>query len=734
MKKLLFTLITVFAVSCLTAQTAYTSAQSGNWTDPATWGAAAYPVPGDTVTINAPHNVVLNTDTLGTGDTLGISLFVDNGAFLTHTQTADSSYGVIIGLDQYFKIKGYVNVDFVAVAGYLTTGGAVRQCDTVHVFPTGRIETTRNFGMAFCNSRIDGVIVAGDSLVNGSYVPYTDGRIEGKGRISASVFYHGAWDDIFGIKGTVFDANIPNNSTVAGATWRGGVDSDWDNASNWSQGVVPDSSYNIAILTVADSVRPVLDSVNGRGASMAINMGDTLIIKPSATLTLEGEFMNYGYLKLESDATNTASFISEDNVSGSGNVTVQNYITDGAWHFVSPPTTETTLHNYFFFGSPKTWLQYFDEASNNWVYIVALATPVNVGQGYRLWVDANSRSNVTVEYSGDITIAAQATSLDWSGPANGWNVLGNPYTAAFDFDTGPWTFIGTEKTIWIWDQGSGGYLYWTESQTGNKGNGIIPIGQGFFVHGLNAEAFVLLDPSYRTHSSQAFYKSKEEREDNRLSITVSKGQFRDEAQIAFGANGTEGFDNGWDASKLFSPLEAPQIYLVEEDREQSIDYLPLLQSDERTVALNLEVGEDGQHTFSAKVSQLENTRIILEDLQTGELQDLGNNPVYTFDASVGDNPERFVVHFYASATGIGHSNMNDEMNIYANDKTISISFAENLSKSGNVTVVDMYGRTLVSQQFEESNLFSIPVNVRNNYLIVRVVSEGNVFTQKVFIK
>ena len=734
MKKLLFTLFAVAAVHFLSAQTTYISDQSGDWTDPATWGVVSgYPIPGDIVTISGGDHIVLDTDTVGPGDTLGISLYVEEGGLLTHLQTADSTYGITIGVDQYLKVKGYVNVDFVAVAGYLTANLEVRNADTVHVYATGEIVTTKNFGMAFCNSLIDGSIEAGDSLVNGSYVPYVDGIIEGKGRISAARFYHGVHDHIFGIQGTVDSSNIAPNSTVAGATWRGGVDDDWDNAANWSQGVVPDDTYNIAILTLADSTKPVIDDgVTAEGISLTINTGDTLIMEPTATMTLSSSFFNNGYLLQKSNSASTASFINEESIGGSGNTTIQSYIGDGAWHFVSAPTTGTTLHNFFFHGSPKTWVQRFDEALNSWVYLSSLSDPINVGEGYRLWVDPSSRSDVTINYTGTTTISPLGKALDWSGVGNGWQVLGNPYASAFDFDEGPWNFIATENTIWIWDQSAGGYVYWTESGSGSKGNGVIPIGQSFFVHALNGEAFVLLDPSYRVHSSQAFYNF-EENEDSRLSIVVSDHRYRDEIQVAFGSNGTDDFDNGWDASKMFGLEEAPQLYLVEEEREQSIDYLASLQ-DSRTVALSFIAGKDGEQTFTAHLENFGSTAVILEDLSNGTIQDLGNNPVYVFEASPSDNPNRFKVHFYANPNGIGDSNLSEETNIYARDKNIYISFAENLNKSGNVIVVDMFGRTLISQNFENNNLFSIPVNISSNYVIVKVVSEGNVITKKVFIK
>jgi len=64
-------------------------------------------------------------------------------------------------------------------------------------------------------------------------------------------------------------------------------------------------------------------------------------------------------------------------------------------------------------------------------------------------------------------------------------------------------------------------------------------------------------------------------------------------------------------------------------------------------------GVSGTFTISAtSLEYMLETDIILEDLKTGILQDLHDNPEYIFTGMPGDNPNRFLVHFFYVPTGI----------------------------------------------------------------------------------
>jgi hypothetical protein len=47
---------------------------------------------------------------------------------------------------------------------------------------------------------------------------------------------------------------------------------------------------------------------------------------------------------------------------------------------------------------------------------------------------------------------------------------------------------------------------------------------------------------------------------------------------------------------------------------------------------------------------------------------------------------------------------------------------------------DMYGREVLAQPLEQTNLMKIPVQLSNSYLVAKVISNSKVFTSKVYIK
>jgi len=56
-----------------------------------------------------------------------------------------------------------------------------------------------------------------------------------------------------------------------------------------------------------------------------------------------------------------ASFIDNGTITGSGssNVTVERYLTDGKWHFVTSPVDNATVNSLYFDHSPDVWLKKF---------------------------------------------------------------------------------------------------------------------------------------------------------------------------------------------------------------------------------------------------------------------------------------------------------------------------------------------------------------------------------------
>ncbi len=181
----------------------------------------------------------------------------------------------------------------------------------------------------------------------------------------------------------------------------------------------------------------------------------------------------------------------------------------------------------------------------------------------------------------------------------------------------------------------------------------------FIIHATGSSPAITIPASQRDNSHPQFLKSGKSSigaYKNALIIKARNNRFEDKVQISFGDSATDGFDNGWDGTKMFGSDKAPQLYLVQQGIDQSYDYLPTLtEGKEKTVAMSYIPGAAGTQEFTADFVNLGKTVVSLEDLKTGKVQDLNKNHVYTFTGSKADNPARFLLHFNATVTGINET-------------------------------------------------------------------------------
>jgi hypothetical protein len=147
-------------------------------------------------------------------------------------------------------------------------------------------------------------------------------------------------------------------------------------------------------------------------------------------------------------------------------------------------------------------------------------------------------------------------------------------------------------------------------------------------------------------------------------------------------------------------------------------------------------GIDGEQVITAEMVNFSEMNVTLEDLKTGEKQQLKQNPDYTFMGSKADDPERFLLHFNSSAYGIDDPGSLSESNmkIYASGKTIFIkSTGDAISQGGVLCLYDLTGRQLAEYPFEKGGLVNVKVDFSNAYLIARVIKPSEVRTAKVYI-
>lgn len=506
------------------------------------------------------------------------------------------------------------------------------------------------------------------------------------------------------------------------------VNGNWSTTSCWQNDALP-ASNEIAIVRAAATVDGAYSY-----ADLTIEATGSVTISPEKSLTITGTLTNNAGtsgLVIQSTSEGDGSLIY---ATGTPNATVQRYVTTTRWNMVTPSTTGVTVQTFFDASGNDSWLTWFDEsvgtggsAGAGWEYLTTLSDDVNVGQGYNYYPSANE----TVEFAGNLQSADLSPTITYTHESKGYNLIGNPYPSALYWD-GTWTMSNVESTIWIWNGSDGQY----QSLPGGLATHHVPVGQGFFVRADASDPTITIPASKRAHNTQAFLKNSENVINNdydRLSIKAQNNSYEDNIHICFGANGSNEFDNGFDATKMFGLTEAPQLYIVEQELKQSYDYLPLLiEGENRTVTMSYIPGASGQQHLIADLTYLPETHVTLEDLQTSTTQNLNKNPVYVFNGTKDDDPDRFLLHFAWSPDGIADEFVpKTDVYIYSYGKDIYIQ--SEVYNQGEITVCDMLGRTIYKNRYH-NNMEKIRLDINNSFVVVRVVTQQGVKSEKVYIK
>jgi len=484
--------------------------------------------------------------------------------------------------------------------------------------------------------------------------------------------------------------------------WTGAANNAWDNTANWDNEQVPASNANVTIPATA----PNYPTVNT----------PTTINK----------------LTIESSATGTGSLLDNGNLTVTNNSSIKRYISGNKWHLLSSPVANA-LSGVFHLttGQADIYIREYDPNSNTWSFITNLTTPLAVGKGYGIWADTqtNSTPDPVVTFNGQFNTGTINIPL----VPNAWQVIGNPYPSALN-----WTLVDKTANLlnsgsaYFWRQslngGNGGYAAHDGVVASNGATNIIPPMQGFFVKANSTS--LTFDNSMRLHTTQQLYNKSTASLNDMIRITASNGaNYTDEALVIFNSNATNGFDTQFDALKLFSNnINAPEIYTVADNNKLVFNRFG---SYPAAIPLNVRLGVNANITLTA--SEFDNydanISIKLEDMLTGTIQDLRQNPSYTFAANIGENNNRFVIHF-AQITGINENN-GGNVSIYAYENTIYVNTNE---KVKDISVYNMLGQLINSVDGNGKSIQTISLKDATAYYIVKVTTDKGVRTEKVFIK
>jgi hypothetical protein len=452
-------------------------------------------------------------------------------------------------------------------------------------------------------------------------------------------------------------------------------------------GGTPGEFYNI---NISNTYSPVSVTVNSDQ-----HLNGILTLAANTTLDADGINDDAEFI-LRSTATGDAGIATiPTGASVLGGVTVERYLAarDDDYRFISSPISDgavSQIQDNFpvtgtFTGTDNGCtgcedgpsLRFYHEPVKGEFTLGYAATPETggtnaevlvPGRGYSsfMW---NGGSNITLDLRGTINQGAftfpyvSHTASDPVEPdADGWNLLGNPYPSAIQWNSTGWTrSSNVDPTVWVWDVIQG---VWRSCNHTNPGSASlagcrIASGQAFWVYVSPGAASISINETVKASVSGTYYRLAQPERPGGLFVTLRGNGAEDYASIIVDENGTENFDFGLDTRKLELGIETISLSVLgainEKLESQFINADKLVGSD---IPVNVGMINSGNFELSFDVTDKENfDGYLLHDRFLNHTVSLDKAYKFTVTQNALSKGARFVLTRNAKAGIIARENL-----------------------------------------------------------------------------
>lgn len=544
--------------------------------------------------------------------------------------------------------------------------------------------------------------------------------------------------------------------------WTGTAsDDEWNNAANWSCGVVPQATDHVvvsqtigtfpviadeSIVSVYSLTLAELAHIEVEGGS-TLQVTDVITVHPTAILNLQ----------------NNASLVQANDVNNVGSISAHRTTTPMKRYdftYWSAPVSGQTLYNL----SPLTLgdkYYSFSPSIGNWVGHLNGAQVMEEGKGYI--VRAPQTFSPTAAATFDTQFLGNPNNGNVSAPIvignSDMNLLGNPYPSAIDLDeflSDPVNSTLIDGTVYLWthnsspvgNEGNTSYDYTSNdyaaynmlggtatTTTGNDETptGKLASGQGFFVKALAAGQAVFNNTMRVSSSNDQFFRNNSTAtiEKHRLWLNLSnnQGAFK-QTLLGYTAGATDGVDRNFDGID-FNGNAFVDLYTIAADKHFTIQGRALPFDESASIPLGYSTTLAG--TFAVGLAAFdglfETQQVYLYDYANGTTHDLkaGN---YEFTTTIGTFNNRFELRFTNGLLATQAFSA-DQVMIAAQNGTIDIRSAEMIK---SVTVLDISGRKLLEQKGINAKETVVNSNSNNAILLVKLeMGNGATLTKKVLM-
>ena len=398
-----------------------------------------------------------------------------------------------------------------------------------------------------------------------------------------------------------------------------------------------------------------------------------------------------------------------------------------------------------------------NEANNghtypSWVMLSASDVP-EAGSGYAVSAPTNAAANTILpvhfvkEHDPFNNGVISKTVLRKGGPDNNgnYNLLGNPYPSAIDFDAlandvendavanaySLWTNCAGLNTTTGHHQASG-YATYVTSGTGTNAcpadqntvaNRYIASGQGFMIEANTDGGTMKFKNTYRVTDQNTHFLNRpsQNRDIVWLDMSDDIGNF---SQIAVGfyPGATSAYDDGYDAHSL-NVGSGFALYSLVNNEKLVIQGLPRQNIEEQVVPLGLETAVTGEITLHLDHTEgFDAYDIYLKDNTLNTIQGL-KTANYTINLPDGIHNDRFELVF-ARALQVPEQSIDNQI-LLMQDKGQFKLLAQNDLKIDKVQVFDITGQLIFEKQ---------AINQSGYFIDLHQIATGNVLIFKIMTK
>jgi len=514
--------------------------------------------------------------------------------------------------------------------------------------------------------------------------------------------------------------------------WNGMHSADWTYADNWDGTFAPGSSVHVS---ASANHMPIISSDITVG-DISIEAGASVEIINTGSLTINGS------LTMGSSTTGAGNATLLDNGStpvsvDPSRVSIQQAIMAGdrTYHF-SAPTSGATKTNM---GVTNAIMAY-DNPTDSW-NLMGDNDPLTAGIGYIL------RSSSNVVFSGQLNSNASYTTtlVRTNGKGYGWNLVGNPYTAAIDWNAIdaiiPDNKLQIHDVYYIFLNDAANYgTFASYSSVGGGTHGLtneIPTHQGFFVKVLtdSPSGSLTIPKTALISNSKSILKSTEKSVNYpKIKLAGINGDYTDETIIAFADIANNQMDK-FDASKRISRNKNYiQLYTLDESESYAINCKNDIQ-DGLVIPLGFNVAKTGVFKIKKQSSDgiLNNYDVLLEDkYNEGTLINLSEQASYEFTTELtGYVNDRFALHFIEHVSTNINTPKTETTLIYGDQNNVCIHGKQLSGKKYEIYTLS--GTIIKNGVLQNNGLNTIGLNY-SGLIIVKVSTDSGDLSKKVLLK